>query len=143
MYFKRQGYPQDSEIVVCKVTKVQFHSVFVNLEEYGKSGMLHISEVSPGRIRNIRDYVVEGKIVVCKVLKIDEKRVPQDGRFFFSSDNNDVDLRVSTLPATLELGCSIILPFTVSNEPLTVRLLSAEIRPLTVSAETIDIFESK
>src|SRR5210317_879230 len=74
MYFKRQGYPQDSEVVVCKVTKVQFHSVFVNLEEYGKSGMLHISEVSPGRIRNIRDYVVEGKIIVCKVLKVDEKK---------------------------------------------------------------------
>jgi translation initiation factor 2 subunit 1 len=74
MYFKRKDYPQESEIVVCKVTNVQFHSVFVNLEEYGKSGMLHISEVSPGRIRSVRDYVSEGKIIVCKVLRIDKKQ---------------------------------------------------------------------
>jgi type II secretory ATPase GspE/PulE/Tfp pilus assembly ATPase PilB-like protein len=31
-------------------------------------------------------------------LKIDEKRVPQDGRFNFASAAEDVDLRVSTLP---------------------------------------------
>ena len=33
-------------------------------------------------------------------MKIDEKRIPQDGRFFFSADDNDVDLRVSTVPTT-------------------------------------------
>jgi translation initiation factor 2 subunit 1 len=42
------------------------------IEEYGKQGLIHISEVSPGRIRNIRDFVKEGKMVVCKVIKIDE-----------------------------------------------------------------------
>src|SRR3989344_6887421 len=33
--------------------------------------MINISEVSPGRIRNLRDFVTEGKKIVCKVLRID------------------------------------------------------------------------
>ena len=36
--------------------------------------MIHISEVSPGRIRNIRDFVKEGKKVVCKVLRVNEEK---------------------------------------------------------------------
>lgn len=49
--------------------------------------------------RNVHDAVVS-RIKILASLKIDEKRIPQDGRFFFSSDGNDVDLRVSTLPTT-------------------------------------------
>ncbi len=75
MFFLNQGMPKENEIVLCKVTKVLPNSVFANLEEYKfKSGMLHISEVSPGRIRNIRDYVKEGKVIICKVLKIDNEK---------------------------------------------------------------------
>lgn len=74
MLFKKQGFPEENEIVVCTVTKVQFHSVFVNIDEYNKQGMIHISEISPGRIRNIRDYVKEGKVIVCKVLRINKER---------------------------------------------------------------------
>jgi len=70
MLLKKEGYPEESELVVCTVTRIQFNSVFVNLDEYEKSGMLHISEISPGRIRNIRDYVKEGKKIVCVVLRI-------------------------------------------------------------------------
>jgi translation initiation factor 2 subunit 1 len=70
MLYKKQGFPQEDELVLCTVTNVQHHSVFANLDEYGKTGMIHISEVSPGRIRNIRDFVREGKVIVCKVLKI-------------------------------------------------------------------------
>lgn len=74
MLLKKEGFPEEDELVMCTVTKVQFHSVFVNLDEYGKSGMIHISEVSPGRIRNIRDFVKEGKKVVCKVLRINTEK---------------------------------------------------------------------
>lgn len=49
--------------------------------------------------RNVHDAVVS-RIKILSNLKIDEKRVPQDGRFFFSVDGSDVDLRVSTLPTT-------------------------------------------
>jgi translation initiation factor 2 subunit 1 len=70
MLEKKQGFPEEGELVLCTVTSVQFHSVFVQMDEYGKTGMIHISEVAPGRIRNIRDFVIEGKKVVCKVLKV-------------------------------------------------------------------------
>ncbi|MBN1644951.1 S1 RNA-binding domain-containing protein [Candidatus Woesearchaeota archaeon] len=74
MLLKRKGFPQEDELVLCTVTAVHYHSVFVTLDEYGKTGLIHISEIAPGRIRNIRDYVVEGKKVVCKVLKIDQEK---------------------------------------------------------------------
>ena len=70
MMFRKQGFPEEGDLVLCTVTSVQYHSVFVDLDEYGKGGLIHISEVSPGRIRNIRDFVKEGKKVVCKVLRI-------------------------------------------------------------------------
>lgn len=74
MFFKKQGYPEEGELVFCTVTNVQYNSVFVNIEEYKKQGLIHISEISPGRIRNIRDFVKEGKMIVCKVIKIDQSR---------------------------------------------------------------------
>ncbi len=74
MLLKRQGFPVEDELVFCTVNSVQSHSVFVKLEEYGIGGMIHISEVAPGRIRNIRDYVVENKPVVCKVIGVNKDR---------------------------------------------------------------------
>ncbi len=74
MLFKKQGFPEEGDLVLCTVTSVQFHSVFVDMDEYSRSGMIHISEVSPGRIRNIRDFVKEGKKIVCKVLRINEEK---------------------------------------------------------------------
>jgi len=73
--YKKQGYPEESELCLCTVTKVQHNIVFVSLDEYvNKSGIIHISEISPGRIRNIRDYVKEGKKIICKVLRVNLER---------------------------------------------------------------------
>lgn len=72
MLLKKEGFPQDDELVLCTITNIQYHSVFAMMDEYGRTGMIHISEVSPGRIRNIREFVTEGKKVVCKVLRIDK-----------------------------------------------------------------------
>ena len=74
MFYKREGILEQDEIVLCKVTKIYPNSVFVQLLEYNDSGMVHISEVSPGRIRNLRDYVSIGRQIVCKVLRIDRER---------------------------------------------------------------------
>ncbi|MBN2880573.1 S1 RNA-binding domain-containing protein [Candidatus Woesearchaeota archaeon] len=74
MFYTKNGAPEESDLVLCTITKIQYHSVFAKLDEYSnKSGMIHISEISPGRIRNIFDFVKEGKVVVCKVLKIHPK----------------------------------------------------------------------
>lgn len=71
MFYKKKGIPEEGDIVICTVKEISFHTVFAILDEYIKlNGMIHISEVSPGRIRNLRDFVKEGKRIVCKVLKV-------------------------------------------------------------------------
>jgi translation initiation factor 2 subunit 1 len=75
MLYTKQGWPEEDDIVLCKVTKIFPSSVFVDLLEYERqSGMIHISEISPGRIRNLRDYVSEGREIVCKILRIDREK---------------------------------------------------------------------
>ena len=75
MFYKRKGLPEEDDYVICIVTKILYHSIFVKLEEYqNQEGMIHISEISPGRIRNIRDFVKEGKMLVCKVLRVNEEK---------------------------------------------------------------------
>jgi len=80
MFHRKIGFPQEDEILLCTVTNVQYNSVFCTLDEYvtqdGKpqSGMIHISEVSAGRIRNIREFVSEGKKIYCKVLGVDRQK---------------------------------------------------------------------
>jgi len=75
MLFAKKGLPEEGDLLLCTVSKIYYNSVFVNLDEFpGKTGLIHISEVAPGRIRNIRDYVIEGKKIVCKVLRIDKEK---------------------------------------------------------------------
>jgi len=74
LLLQKTGFPPQGDLVLCTVTKIYHNSVFVTLDEYGKSGMIHISEISPGRIRNIRDYVTVNKKIVCKVLNIDMQK---------------------------------------------------------------------
>lgn len=75
MLLKKKGFPQEDELVLCTVTAVHTNSVFCTLDEYGnRTALIHISEIAPGRIRNIRDFVKEGKKIVCKVLQINEEK---------------------------------------------------------------------
>lgn len=75
MLYKRQGYPVEDEIVLCRVSKIYPNSVFVDLLEYNNlSGIIYLSEVAPGRIRNLRDFVSDGRQIVCKVLRIDHQK---------------------------------------------------------------------
>lgn len=66
--------PEEGELVLCTVTSIQPNSVFARLDEFNRQGMIHISEISPGRIRNIRDFVKEDKKIVCMVLRIHQEK---------------------------------------------------------------------
>ncbi len=57
----------------------------------------------------LHDAIVS-RIKILSGMKIDEKRIPQDGRFNFKVGNEEIDLRVSTLPV-------------VYNEKIVMRLL--------------------
>ena len=54
-----------------KVTGMTDFGAFVELES-GKTGMVHISEVSSSFVKNIRDFLEEGQTVKVKVLSISD-----------------------------------------------------------------------
>jgi len=49
--------------------------------------------------KELHDSLIS-RIKILSGMKIDEKRIPQDGRFNFKAGDNEVDLRVSSLPTT-------------------------------------------
>ncbi len=70
---KYSGWPEVGELVVCQVGDIEDFGVFCDLQEYEeKRGLIHISEVASGWIKNIRDHVKKGHLVVCKVLTVNE-----------------------------------------------------------------------
>ena len=54
-----------------KVTGITKFGAFIELPEK-KTGMVHISEVAPTYVKEIRDFVTEGQTVKVKVLSIGE-----------------------------------------------------------------------
>jgi translation initiation factor 2 subunit 1 len=70
---KYSGWPEKGDLVVGEVDEIADFGVFVDLEEYeDKRGLVHVSEVASGWIKNIRDHVNTGERVVAKVLDVDE-----------------------------------------------------------------------
>ena len=65
---------EEGQIVLCTVDKIVGTTVFVKIEGDGE-GTITTSEISPGRIRNLRDYVVPGKKIVCKILNITGNKI--------------------------------------------------------------------
>lgn len=65
------------DIVLCTVDRMIGTNVFVKIHLGDKEveGVIVFSEIAPGRIRNIRDYVVPRKKIVCKVLRISGDRI--------------------------------------------------------------------
>lgn len=49
--------------------------------------------------KNVQESVLS-RIKILSEMKIDEHRIPQDGRFNFKVGENEVDLRISVIPAT-------------------------------------------
>lgn len=72
---RKSEWPAVGELVLCTVKKVFAQGAFVKLDEYeGKEGMVHLSEVASGWIKNIRTHVKEGQKAVCKVLAVKPER---------------------------------------------------------------------
>ncbi|MEI6690659.1 MAG: ATPase, T2SS/T4P/T4SS family [bacterium] len=73
---------------------------------YRIDGILQEKLILP---KKVHDAVIS-RVKILSDLKIDERRMPQDGRFSFRSGDQEIDLRVSTLP-------------TVDGEKVVMRLL--------------------
>src|SRR5690606_8882889 len=76
---------------------------------YRIDGILEEKRTIP---KEMHDSIV-ARIKILANMKIDEKRVPQDGRFRVNSGNKSTDLRVSSLP-------------TIFGEKIVIRLLKEE-----------------
>jgi translation initiation factor 2 alpha subunit (eIF-2alpha) len=62
---------EPGDLVIGIVDRIVGTVVFVKLDDKTE-GSIILSEVAPGRIRNLREYVVPKKKVVCKVLRISD-----------------------------------------------------------------------
>ncbi len=65
---------EEDSIVLGTVEKIENMNVFVKLPE-GKRGTIVTSEIAPGRIKNLREYVAPNKLIVCKVLRISPNHI--------------------------------------------------------------------
>lgn len=71
-------FPEEDEVLFGTVDRIVGTSVFVKLDNYDKEGVISFSEVAPGRIRNIRDYVKIGQKIVVKVLRVNKEKAHID-----------------------------------------------------------------
>jgi type IV pilus assembly protein PilB len=88
---------------------------------YRIDGILQEKLILP---KSVHDAVVS-RIKILSRLKIDEKRIPQDGRFNFQSEGKEVDLRISTLP-------------TIHGEKIVMRLLNKDMKVPTLPELGLD-----
>lgn len=65
---------EEGDTILCTVERIEGTNVFVTIEGDGE-GIITTSEIAAGRIRNLRDYVVPKKKIVCKVLRVSENRI--------------------------------------------------------------------
>jgi translation initiation factor 2 alpha subunit (eIF-2alpha) len=63
------------DILLCTVDRIVGTVVFVKIEGEKREGSIILSEVAPGRIRNLRAHVVPKKKIACKVLRISQNRI--------------------------------------------------------------------
>lgn len=97
---------------------------------YRIDGILHERLALP---KSVHEAVVS-RVKILSDMKIDERRIPQDGRFTFKFGSDEVDLRVSTLP-------------TVHGEKVVIRLLKKtggipDLPELGLAATTLKILEA-
>lgn len=70
--------PEVGDVYEAKVASIMPYGVFVDFQ--GKSGLLHVSEISHTRIENVADVFKEGDLVKIKLIGID----PKSGKFRLS-----------------------------------------------------------
>ena len=62
---------KEKDIITAKVTGIQKYGAFVSIDdEY--DGLIHISEISYGYVKNLNDYIKIGDEIFAEVINIDE-----------------------------------------------------------------------
>jgi len=61
-------------IIQGQVTGIEKYGIFVNIDSF-YNGLIHISEISDGFVRNVNDYINIGETIFAKVLEVDEEHL--------------------------------------------------------------------
>lgn len=72
---RKRGLPGIGELVICKISRVNPNSAFALLDEYDKEGMIHISEICYGWVRDIRKHLKIGQEEVAVVIRVEDDRI--------------------------------------------------------------------
>lgn len=64
---------QKGKIVEGIVSGIESYGIFVSFDEF-YSGLIHISEVSQGFVKNLRDFVEIGESIYVKILDVNEEQ---------------------------------------------------------------------
>jgi translation initiation factor 2 alpha subunit (eIF-2alpha) len=80
---------EEGEIVLATVENITSTVVTVRLDN-GQEGTIVSSEIAPGRIKNMREYVVPNKKIVCKILEISGNRVNLSLRRVSSKEKKEI-----------------------------------------------------
>jgi len=71
---QKSTWPEIGELVIATIENITEYGAYAKLDEYTQRGLLHVSEISSSRIRNIRDFVHENQKTVLKVIRVDTKK---------------------------------------------------------------------
>jgi len=66
--------PEVDELIIVTVKKIFPYGAFCQMEEYNREAFLHVSEVSSGWVKNIRNFLKEGQRVVVRVYRIVQEK---------------------------------------------------------------------
>jgi translation initiation factor 2 subunit 1 len=67
---RKPQWPEVGDLVIATIETVTDYGAYVNLGEYDKRGLLHVSAILSSWVRNIRDFMREGQKVVLKVTRL-------------------------------------------------------------------------
>lgn len=63
---------EKGKIVRATVTGIENYGAFVSLDDY-YSGLIHISEISHGFVKNIDEFLKIGEVINVEILEVDEE----------------------------------------------------------------------
>lgn len=61
-------------IIKGQVTGIEKYGIFINIDPW-YDGLIHISEISQGFVKDINDYVKIGDTIYCQILEVDEENL--------------------------------------------------------------------
>ncbi len=65
---RKEGIPRRGELVISKIKRIDPHSASAELIEYKRQGIIQAPEVAKRWVRNIKEFLKEEQVVVCRVL---------------------------------------------------------------------------